>query len=69
MLKKLKEKIPKKEAQIREKAMRYLFTDFLTDKKLYKACQNYWEAKIEYLLKKKGIIKPKTYLNTKFANG
>jgi hypothetical protein len=32
-------------------------------------CKNYWEVKVEYLLKRFNFPKPVSYLTTKYANG
>jgi len=49
--------------------MKYLFPNFLTNEFEYKICKNYWETKIEYLLRKNKITNYKEYLNTTFVNG
>ena len=48
---------------------RYLFPNFLNNNLEYQICRSYWEAKIEYLFNKNGILDYAPYLNTTFANG
>jgi hypothetical protein len=48
---------------------KYLFENFLNEPLIYRACRNYWEARLEDLFEEHKIHTATPYLNTKFANG